>query len=100
MSWCLAGFAECLDIWQQVGFFRADMFGQVVDVPVEKVAEGGKDRMLGIVVVGKQPDALFDFGELLFKIILMGALDIVYDDLYLIGFEIGCAEDLLFKHTE
>jgi hypothetical protein len=69
------------------------MFGKVLDVTVKEVAEGGQNGVMGIVVVGKQPDALFDLGKLLFEIIDMGPLDIVNDDLYGKGFEIMCTKN-------
>src|SRR5580658_196430 len=94
-----AGRPKCCDIGQEEVFFRPDMFGEIVDVSEEEVAEGGQDGMVGFIVVGKEPDALFDLGEFFSKIEDVGALDVVYNDLNGVGFEIGCAENLLFKYA-
>jgi hypothetical protein len=56
--------------------------------------------VVGFVVVGKQTDALFDLGELFFKIKNVGPLDVVDDDLYGVGLKIVCGKSLFFKHAE
>ncbi len=53
--------------------------------------------MLRFVVPGEQDDALFYFGQLFFKVIDMGALDIVHDERDGKAVELSCVEDLFLE---
>ena len=53
LSGRLFGFPECLNIREQQLFFCVNMFGQILDIPVEEVLQCGQNGMMRFVVIGK-----------------------------------------------